>query len=118
MILSGNLGSDVQVKSSNGTTFAHFSVADDYRVRLGDGSWESRTNWTRVTAFGGRAEALRVLGKGSRVLVKGHLRARAFEKDGVRFERSEVIADYVEFQQVRKPAQAEVGDSPEAEEAA
>ena len=118
VFLSGNIGSDVQVRTSNGTTFAHFNLADDYRVRLGDGSWQSRTNWTRVTAFGGRAEALRVLGKGSRVLVKGHLRARTFEKDGVRLERSEVIADFVEFQDVREPARAEGGEEVEAEEAA
>jgi single-strand DNA-binding protein len=114
--LTGNLGSDVQVKESNGTTFVHLSIADNYRVRKADGEgWENRVNWTRVTAFGPLAESLRILGKGSRVEVVGHLRGRVFEKDGVRFSYSEHVADSIDFVAVKKPGAGEAEAEPEAE---
>jgi hypothetical protein len=74
-ILTGNLGADVKVKTSGDTTFAHLSLANNYRVKKANGEgWENRVNWTRVTAFGSLAESLRSLGKGSRIEVEGHQR--------------------------------------------
>lgn len=108
VILTGNLGADIEVKQSNGTDYAHFSVATNYRVRVGDG-YEERTLWTRITAFNALARSLRRLGKGSKVAVRGRLQTRTFERDDVRFTYSEVIADEVEFQVV-KPRQ----DDPDA----
>jgi single stranded DNA-binding protein len=115
-ILTGNLGADVEVKTSNGTTFAHLSVADNYRVKKADGDgYESRVNWTSVTAFGSLAESLRCLGKGSRIEVEGHLRTRVVEKDGVRFQYSELHADRVDFVSVKKPGAGEAEAEAELE---
>lgn len=122
VILSGNIGADIDVQIFNGTTFAHFSVASNYRVPTGDGeTYEKRTTWTRVTAFGPKAKPLGQLGKGTRVVVRGHLRTNTYETGGVRFQHSEVIADDVEFQRVKKPvgavgAEEDVGAGEASEE--
>ena len=114
VILTGNLGADVEVKNSGGTDYAHFSIATNYRVRVGD-AYEERTLWTRITAFNALARSLRRLGKGSKVAIRGRLQTRTFERDDVRFTYSEVIADEVEFQVV-KPRQ-DGGDAAAAAEA-
>lgn len=113
VILCGNLGADIEVKKSGDTTYAHFSVATSERVRRGDG-WGENTTWTRVTAFQGLAKSLRILGKGSRVLVKGRLKTSRFERADVIFHHSEVIAEEVEFQVV-KPLDGESQEVPEDE---
>ena len=104
VLLTGNLGADVDVRTSGNTTYARFSVATSYRVRAGAGDhYEDRTNWTRVTAFGGLAKTLGRLGKGSKVLVQGRLKETTYERDGVRVQYSEVIATRVEFLVVKPP---------------
>jgi single-strand DNA-binding protein len=113
VMLCGNLGADIETKTSGDTTYAHFSVATSHRVRRGD-DWVEKTTWTRVTAFQGLAKSLRILGKGSRVLVKGRLKTSRFDRDGVVFHYSEVIADEVEFQVV-KPLAGESQELPEEE---
>ena len=77
--LTGNLGADVEVRESNDTTYAHFSVATNYSVRKEDGTYEKRTSWVRVTAFGGQARSMAALGKGSLVQVLAHLRQSVVE---------------------------------------
>lgn len=113
VFLTGNLGADVDVRTSGDTTYARFGIATTYRVRVRGGDhYEDRTNWTQVTAFGNLAKTLRRLGKGSRVLVQGHLRENNYEKDGVAIRTTEVIADRVEFQLVKPPEGGE-DDEPE-----
>jgi single-strand DNA-binding protein len=117
VILTGNLGAEIDVRTSGETTFAHFSVATNFRVKKGD-DYEDRVTWTRVTAFNGLAKSLRVLDKGSKVLVRGHLKTSVFERDGVRFQHSEVIADEVEFLRVKRAgdgAEEGAGDGAEAQ---
>lgn len=66
VLLTGNLGATSMSRSSGSATYARFSVATNYRVCAKDGDhYEDRTNWTRVTAFGGLAKTLGRLGKGS-----------------------------------------------------
>jgi single-strand DNA-binding protein len=100
VFLTGNLGHDIEVKTSNGTTYTRFSLATNYHVRVGE-SWEQRTTWTRIVAFGKLAESLSILGKGSRVAVRAHLKTNVFEAGGKSFQYSEVIADDVEFMHVK-----------------
>jgi single-strand DNA-binding protein len=104
ILLTGNLGGNVEVKTSGSTTYARFSLGSNYRVRAKDGEgYEDRCNWTRVTAFGNLAKALGRLGKGSSVLVQGRLQQTVYEKDGVRLQHSEVIAKSVRFLVVKPP---------------
>jgi len=114
VILTGRLGADIDVQSSKGTDYAHFSLASNYRVKVGD-EYEERVTWTRVTAFNGLARSLGILGKGSLVGLRGHLKTAEFEEGDVRLCYSEVVADRVEFLEVRKPtgAEATAEDTPE-----
>jgi single-strand DNA-binding protein len=108
VLLTGNLGSDVEVKTSGDTTYARLSVATNYRVRAQDGEgYEDRCNWTRVTAFGPLAKSLARLGKGSSVLVQARLRQRVYENGDLRFQYSEVIATSVRFLVVKPPEGAD-----------
>ena len=70
VILSGNLGKDVELKTSQGgKSFAHLSLATtDYDF----GAKENKTNWHRLTMFGKTAErAEQYLSKGSSIIVEG-----------------------------------------------
>ena len=108
VLLTGYLGNDVEVKTSNGTTYARFSLGSNYRVRARDGEgFEDRCTWTRITAFGNLAKSLGRLGKGSSVLVQARLKQSVFERDDVRRQHSEVIATNVRFLVVKPPADAD-----------
>ena len=76
--------------------------------------------WVRVTAFGSLARSLRTLGKGSKVLVEGRLKQAVYQKDDVRFQYVEVVAEKVEFQLVKPRADAAgeaAGEAPAEEPA-
>lgn len=95
----GNLGSDPEIKYvASGTPLLRFNVAANYRVK-GDGGWEDRTEWCRVTIFGQRAESLSgLLVKGMRVYVEGRLEARPWTaQDGSIRAGLEMVANDVEF---------------------
>lgn len=107
VFLTGNLGHDIEVKTSNGTTYTRFSLATNYHVRVGENDWEQRTTWTRIVVFGKLAESLEILGKGSRVAVRAHLKTNVFEAGGKKLQYSEVVADDVEFMHVKRADGAE-----------
>jgi single-strand DNA-binding protein len=59
------------------------------------GEWQSRTDWHRVVTFGKLAEYTRTLPKGTHVMVKGSLRSREYESDGVQRRTFELRADTI-----------------------
>ncbi len=95
--LFGNLGADPELKQTSkgpvlkmrlATNFSWFDKEKQQR--------EEKTEWHDVAMFGRRAEALsKILTKGSRLLVKGHLSTSSWEKDGQKRYRTSVIADDV-----------------------
>jgi len=82
---------------------------------LGDSTYEKRTAWVRVTAFGGQARSMAALGKGSLVQVLAHLRQSVVEVGDKKIVSHDVIADEVVFLRVKKPGGAAA--EPEACEA-
>ncbi|MFT4188015.1 MAG: single-stranded DNA-binding protein, partial [Aeromicrobium sp.] len=88
----GNLGRDLELKTTKkGTSSLFFSVAVAQPI-YGDGSDEpeERTHWLAVQAFGTLAEnAAESVGKGSRVIVSGHL--ESYEKEVVDENDDEVV---------------------------
>lgn len=93
--LFGNLGADPELRQTTKGPVLKMRLATNY-------SWfdkekqqrEERVEWHDVAMFGRRAEALsKILTKGSRVLVQGHLSTSSWEKDGQKHYRTEVIAD-------------------------
>lgn len=74
-----------------------FSLAVNERVRDGDG-WADRASWVPCVVFGNRAAALaRIIHKGSKVSVSGHLHESRWMHDDERRSRLELIVEGIEF---------------------
>ena len=89
--LIGNLGQEPKsVQTKTGKPMATFTVAVTTSVKDADGNWSNQTQWVGCTTFGGFAErALKVLHKGTMVLVKGEPAVRQFtKKDGTTCSKS------------------------------
>ena len=104
--LSGNIGHDPEIRSSqSGTSILSFSLAVNERIKKGD-DWSDYTNWVDIIVFGRRADSLsKILSKGTKVAVSGHLRYSTWERDGVKRSKIEVIADDVDIMQRREGQQ-------------
>lgn len=99
MIVVGNLGDDVQLKTSkDGRPWAQLSVATSRPRREGD-AWVDQTDWHRVRVFGAEAErCARFLKKGSLVAVDGSLTYEKWTDDeGENRVRTVVVARQVQF---------------------
>ena len=98
--LSGNLTRDPEIRATQGgTQVLSFGLAVNDRARNPKtGEWEDYPNFVDCTMFGTRAEALaRYLEKGMKVAVSGKLRYSAWERDGQRHSKIEVIVNELEF---------------------
>lgn len=92
IILVGNVGRDPDVqKTASGTKVAHFSLATSRRVARGNGGFEERTEWHRLTLWDRLAElAEEYVRKGDRLYVEGRIEYDSFEKNGVTIPTAEV----------------------------
>ena len=97
--LSGNLGNDAEVRyTSGGMAITSFSLAVNRRRRQQDGSYADETSWVDCSMFGKRGEALQASGyllKGAKIAIVGHLKMSAWESDGQRRRKLEVIVDNI-----------------------
>lgn len=111
-IISGNIGREPEIRATqSGTSVLTFSLAVNERVKKGD-EWTDYTNWFDVCVFGRRADSLgRILAKGMKVAVAGHLRYSQWERDGQKRSKVEVIADDVDIMQRRDGSQGQQGGS-------
>lgn len=101
-IIVGNLTKDPEEASTpNGTAVSHFSVAVSRRYANADG--EREVDFFPVNAFGKLAENCnRYLTKGKKVGVVGSVQIRKYvDKDGIKRQAIEVVADEVEFLSVK-----------------
>lgn len=113
--ISGNLTRDPELRQTQGgTAILALGVAVNERAKNQQtGEWEDRPNFVDCVVFGKRAEALaRLLSKGSKVAVSGRLRYSAWEKDGARRSKLEVIAEEVDLMSQRGASERPM--SPEA----
>lgn len=88
--LVGNTGRDPDVReTARGTTVANVSIATN------DGWGDNeRTNWHRIVVFGKLADIVaEYVSKGDRILVSGHIQYDSYEKDGITFNTSEIVAE-------------------------
>lgn len=99
VFLLGNLGGDPELKCTRGGHMVlTMSLATDQKYKDRAGVWQSHTEWHRVTIWGKRAEGLaRVLQKGSRLYVEGHLQTSNYEKNGEKRYVTTVVADKIVF---------------------
>ena len=98
--ISGNLTRDPELRATqSGMQVLGFGVAvNDRRKNPSTGQWEDYPNFVDCTMFGTRGEKLQqYLAKGTKVAIEGKLRYSAWERDGQRRSKLEVIVDEIEF---------------------
>lgn len=98
--LSGNLTRDPELRASAvGTNILSFGMAvNDRRKNQQTGEWEDYANFVDCVLFGSRAEYLsKALFKGAKVFVCGKLRYSAWERDGQKRSKIEVLVDDLDF---------------------
>ena len=97
-ILIGNLTRDPELtETPNGVAVCKFSIAVSRDYADADGNRE--TDFFNITVWRGRAENCgKYLKKGNKVAIVGKLQNRSYEdKDGVKRNVTDIIADEVEF---------------------
>lgn len=110
VIISGNLTRDPELRQTQGgTSVLQMGVAvNDRRKNPSTGEWEDVANFVDCVLWGTRAERVaQYLDKGTKVAIEGRLRYRAWEQDGQRRSKLEVVVDEIEFMsRQQQPAQA------------
>jgi single-strand DNA-binding protein len=100
VILIGNLGADVELRTtSGGQSVADIRLATE-RVWTGkDGSRKKETEWHRVVVWGKQADnAKEYLAKGSQIYLEGRLQTRQWEdRDGHKRFTTEVVAEFIKY---------------------
>ncbi len=98
--LLGNLGGEPEMKFiAEGTAVTQLSIATERSWKDEDRQEKKETEWHRVVAWRGLAEACnKYLKKGSRVYIEGRLHYSEWEDDDKGKQRkTEVIAEVVKF---------------------
>lgn len=98
VILIGNLTKDPELtETPSGVAVCRFSIAVSREYANADGNRE--TDFFNITVWRGRAENCgKYLKKGNKVAIVGNLQNRSYEdKDGIKRNVTEVIANEVEF---------------------
>ncbi len=99
VVLVGNLTKDPELRhTGGGTPVCSLRIAVNTRRRDESGQWADKPNYFSVSVFGNQAESCaQYLSKGRPVAIDGRLEWREWEKDGVKREAVEVVADSVQF---------------------
>jgi single-strand DNA-binding protein len=92
--LIGRLGADPEAHStSNGGQLTTFSLATNRQWTGQDGTLNTETDWHRIVAWGTLGETCAAhLRKGRLVYIEGRLSTRAWESEGQKYQRTEVVA--------------------------
>lgn len=115
-ILIGNIGHDLEVKTSgSGVAILNFTLATSRRFKGSDGEVQTETEWHRICAFGRTAEVIgQYCRKGSSIYVEGRLRTREWEKDGVKRYTTEIIAENIQLLDKRADGDQSTANKPAA----
>jgi single-strand DNA-binding protein len=99
VVLVGNLTKDPELRhTGGGTPVCSLRIAVNTRRRDESGQWADKPNYFSISVFGNQAESCaQYLSKGRPVAVDGRLEWREWEKDGVKREAVDIIADSVQF---------------------
>jgi single-strand DNA-binding protein len=100
VILMGNLTRDPEVRqTTGGQSVVSFSLALNRAYKdQKTNDWVEATDYIDIVAWGPLAERVgQYLSKGRRCLVQGRLQSRAWEQDGQKRSKVEVLANDVTF---------------------
>src|SRR6266568_8866009 len=98
-IVMGNLTRDPELRSTpSGQQVASFAVATNRSWQDASGERKEAVDYHEIVAWGKLGElAAQYLAKGRKVLVVGRLQSQSWEKDGVKRQRTEIVATDVSF---------------------
>ena len=99
VILMGNLTRDPELRNTpSGQSVCSFSLAVNRSWQGQDGQAQEAVDFFDVTAWGKLGDLVnQYLSKGRKCLVQGRLSQRAWEKDGQKHSKVEVVASDVTF---------------------
>jgi single-strand DNA-binding protein len=91
--LIGRLGRDPELKYlGSGKAVTTVTLATNSNRKDANGAWQEETEWHSLVAWDTLAETLNEYGrKGSLLFVSGRLQTRAWEKDGQKHSKTEVV---------------------------
>lgn len=112
--LVGNAGCDADLMPVGASDVSRFSLATSESYIDKKGTRVSTTEWHRITCWNGLAKiAHQYVRKGAQVYVEGKIKYGSFEKDGVKHNTVEIVAETFKLLGVRRddngapvPAQA------------
>lgn len=98
-IIMGNLTRDPELRSTpGGQQVASFAVATNRTWMDQSGERKEAVEYHEIVAWGKLGElAAQYLAKGRKVMVVGRLQTQSWEKDGVKRQRTEIVASDVNF---------------------
>jgi single-strand DNA-binding protein len=98
-IIMGNLTRDPELRSTpSGQQVASFAVATNRTWSDPSGERKEAVEFHEVVAWGKLGElAAQYLSKGRKVMVIGRLQTQSWEKDGVKRQRTEIVASDINF---------------------
>src|SRR5471030_1072800 len=98
-IIMGNLTRDPELRSTpGGQQVASFSVATNRTWMDGSGERKEAVEYHEIVAWGKLGELVaQYLVKGRKVMVIGRLQTQSWEKDGIKRQRTEIVATDVNF---------------------
>lgn len=107
-IIMGNLTRDPEMRNTpSGQNVASFAVATNRQWQDPSGERKEAVEYHEIVAWGKLAElASQYLSKGRKVLVVGRLQTQSWEKDGVKRQRTEIVANDISFLDGRGDAPA------------
>lgn len=94
--LIGRLGKDAETRfTQKQTAVTTFSLATSHNWKdQQSGEWKESTDWTNIVLW--KSEKLAAyLKKGIQIYVEGRLTTRTYEKEGIEYRTTEVVADQV-----------------------
>lgn len=101
VILIGNVGNDPEVRYlEKGAAVAEFPLATTERgyVMQNGTQVPDKTEWHSIVMWRGLAEwAERYVRKGMKLYIEGKLQTRYWEKDGIRRQKTEIVADNIQI---------------------
>lgn len=98
-IIMGNLTRDPELRSTpGGQQVASFAVATNRTWMDASGERKEAVEYHEIVAWGKLGElASQYLAKGRKVMVVGRLQTQSWEKDGVKRQRTEIVASDINF---------------------
>lgn len=98
-IVMGNLTRDPELRSTpSGQQVASFAVATNRSWQDNTGERKEAVEYHEIVAWGKLGElAAQYLSKGRKVMVVGRLQTQSWEKDGIKRQRTEIVASDINF---------------------